>query len=128
MSLHVRGIAAGLLSIVVAIQGGCAGPVPTDSEVDPTNTADQEISIDEVPSEILRTAQDQRPGANFRFAKKAWENGVLIYKLEGRSDEGKIHLVEITSAGEVVKPLATDAAPDPNAPPPPETPPSEPTE
>lgn len=128
MSFHVRGIAAGLL-IAIAMQGGCAEPMPpTDPDADPTSTPDQELAIDQVPPGILKTAQDQRPGVNFRFAKKAWEDGVLIYKLEGRSDEGKIHLVEVSSAGEVVKPTATDAAPDPNSPPPAETPPSEPPE
>ena len=127
MSFRLHGIAASLL-IAVAIQGGCAQPNPADSEADATSTADQEMAIDQVPPEILKTAQDQRPGVNFRFAKKGWDNGVLIYKLEGRSDEGKIHQVEVTAAGEVVKPTATDAAPDPHSPPPPETPPSEPTE
>lgn len=127
MSSHVRGIAACLL-IAVAAQGGCADPKLADSKADPTNTADQEVPIDQVPPEILRTAQDRVPGADFRFAKQAWEDGVLIYKLEGRTVEGKIHQVEITAFGEVVDPLATDAAPDPDEPPPAETPPSEPTE
>jgi len=126
MSFHIRGFAASLMIAILTL-GGCAQPKPADS-VDSTSTADEEMTIDQVPPEILKAAEDQRPGVEFRFAHKRWEDGVLIYKLEGRSDEGRIHAVEVTSAGEVVKPTATDAAQAPDSPPPPETPPSEPPE
>lgn len=126
MSFHVRGFAASLLTPILLL-AGCADPKPADT-ADPTSTAEEEVAIDQVPPEILKAAEAQRPGADFRFAHKRWDDGVLIYKLEGGTDEGRIHAVEVTSAGEVVKPTATDAAQASDSPPPPETPPSDPPE
>jgi hypothetical protein len=99
MFRNVRTLATGLL-IAALFQPGCAAPKPAASG------GEEKIEIADVPAGVLEAARKQQPGVEFQWAKKDWQDGVLVYKVQGESNEGKIHEVQVTAAGEVVAPAA----------------------
>ena len=99
MIRHARILAAGLL-IALPFQPGCAAPKP------PEPAGEQKIEIADVPAGVLEAAKKHQPGVEFQWARKDWQDGVLVYKVQGESGEGKIHEVQITAAGEFLAPTA----------------------
>jgi len=97
MNRHVRNLAAGLL-IALPFGPGCAAPKPA------APAGEEKVEIADVPAGVLEVARKSQPGVEFLWAKKDWQDGVLVYKVQGESGEGKIHEVQVTAAGEVLVP------------------------
>ena len=83
------------LFVALSFAAGCAQPKPTEP-------AEEKMALDAVPAGVLDAAKKQQPGVEFQWAKKSWQDGVLIYKVQGESSEGKIHEVDVNATGEVV--------------------------
>ena len=66
---------------------------------------EKEISIplDEVPANIRKIAAEKLPGVKFETAYKETKNGKQVYEVRGKTKEGKIQDLEITSDGEVLE-------------------------
>lgn len=97
MNRGVRILAASLV-VALSFSSGCAEPKPAEP------AAEEKVALDAVPAGVLEAARKRQPGVEFQWAKKAWQDGVLVYKIQGESGEGEIHEVDVTAAGEVVAP------------------------
>ncbi|MDR3617897.1 MAG: hypothetical protein P4L85_00995 [Paludisphaera borealis] len=97
MIRSVRILVAGLV-VALSFSSGCAGPKPAEP------AAEEKLALDAVPAGVMEAARKQQPGVEFQWATKGWQDGVLIYKVQGESGEGMIHEVQVTAAGEVVAP------------------------
>ncbi len=97
MKRIVRGHVAGLM-VALAFPSGCTPSPPAEQ------SAEDQVAIDAVPPGVLEAARKQEPGVEFQWAEKRWGDGVLIYKLQGESGEGKIHEVDVNANGEVLAP------------------------
>jgi hypothetical protein len=90
------------LAVGLSASTGCA---PTTSPGPPAAEAKVEkMAIDALPAGVREAAEKHEPGVDFQWAEKRWEDGVLVYKLQGESGEGKIHEVEVNASGEVLAP------------------------
>ncbi len=95
MKRIVWSMIAGLV-VALSFSTGCTAPTPAEPP------AEEKVAIDAVPAGVLEAARKQEPGVEFKWAKKRWEDGVLIYKIQGESGEGKIREVDVNANGEVV--------------------------
>ncbi|MFO0954758.1 MAG: hypothetical protein U0835_27065 [Isosphaeraceae bacterium] len=85
-------IAAALLA---ACAGGCGqGPPPPSDEV---------ITVDKVPPEIMKLAQQHLTGYKIDTAYKARVEGKDAYVLRGKDARGKTREVELSATGEVLE-------------------------
>lgn len=99
MNRIVRSSAAGLLFLfALPFFSGCTAPKPAEP------SGEVKVAVDDLPAGVLDAAKKQQPGVDFQWAEKRWDDGVLVYKLQGQSGEGKIHEVDVTATGEVVAP------------------------
>ncbi len=61
------------------------------------------ISMDKVPPEILKVAQDKYPDLVFDVAFTETEDGVAVYELKGKAKSGKMREVEVTADGKILE-------------------------
>ena len=84
--------------VALPLSTGCTTPTPAEPP------AEEKVAIDAVPAGVLEAAKKQEPGVEFQWAKKSWQDGVLIYKVQGESGEGQIHEVDVNAEGQVLAP------------------------
>ena len=80
-----------LLPVLMAV-AGCG-----QSGVTEHRTA---ITIDRVPSNVLKIAQDKFPDIKF---DEAWKHDTGVIEVRGKAKNGKIREVEVSPAGEIVE-------------------------
>jgi hypothetical protein len=97
---HSVRILVASLALASSFQPGCAEPKPVEP------AAEEKLAIEAVPAGVLEAAKKRQPGVEFQWATRGWQDGVLIYNLQGESGEGEIHEVQVTASGEVVAPPA----------------------
>lgn len=66
-----------------------------------TAFAQTEISLEDVPSQIIETAETTVPGVTFHRVSSETEGGVLIYEFEAYNSAGKHIEVDITENGDL---------------------------
>lgn len=62
----------------------------------------QPISMDKVPTEIMKVAQDKYPDVEFDAAFTEIEKGQSVYELKGKTKTGKRYEVEVTKDGKIL--------------------------
>jgi hypothetical protein len=97
MKRIVWSLVAGLI-LALSLSTSCTPPTPAEQP------GEEKVAIDAVPSGVLEAAKKQEPGVEFQWAMKSWQDGVLVYKVQGQSGEGQIHEVDVNSNGEVLAP------------------------
>lgn len=68
----------------------------------PAGERKQPITMDKVPSEILKVAQDKYPDVVFDAAFTEVEDGQPVYELKGKTSTGKRYEVEVTKDGKIL--------------------------
>lgn len=64
---------------------------------------DIDISLTEVPANIVTIVQDTLPGISLKSAEKEIKDGIVIYELEGSLINGDEYEIEISETGTVIK-------------------------
>ena len=64
---------------------------------------DIDISLTEVPANIVTIVQDTLPGISLKSAEKEIKEGIVIYELEGSLINGDEYEIEISETGTVIK-------------------------
>ncbi len=81
-----------LLFVALLITAGCSKS---------TAVKDQPVTLESVPADIMKTAEkamhDKYPDVKFQTATLRGD----LYEITGKSKTGKVHDVEITTAGEI---------------------------
>ena len=62
-----------------------------------------DISLTEVPANIVTIVQDTLPGITLKSAEKEIKDGIVIYELEGSLINGNEYEIEISETGTVIK-------------------------
>jgi len=88
-------IGSGLKTSAIAILTVSLVSACSDKETD--------ISLSEVPGNIITIVQNTLPGISLTEAEKEVNKDTVIYELEGKLIDGKEYEIEITESGTILK-------------------------
>lgn len=66
-------------------------------------SAETEVPLAEVPSNIITIVQNTLPGISLNKAEKTVKDNTVIYELEGKLINGNEYEIKITASGTIVK-------------------------
>ena len=67
------------------------------------NNDNDNISLTEVPANIITTVQNTLPGISLKSAEKEIKDGIVIYELEGSLINGDEYEIKISEAGTIIE-------------------------